>query len=93
MKFKLFKFNKTDNNELKKLTREKLVEIILKQQIEIREMKMQIDSLENDIKSKKIAIEESGNLAEASMKLTRVFEEAQKAADIYIANIKENYGE
>ena len=40
------------------------------------------------LEERRIAIEESGSIAEASLKLTKVFEEAQKAADLYVENVK-----
>ena len=42
-----------------------------------------------ELNSKKLVISESGNLAEASLKLSGIFEVAQQAADEYIYNIKE----
>ena len=41
-----------------------------------------------ELADKRINIEQSGSIAEASLKLTRIFEEAQKAADLYLENVK-----
>ena len=37
---------------------------------------------------KRIKIKEAGSIAEASLQLTRIFEEAQKAADLYVENVR-----
>lgn len=38
---------------------------------------------------RKIELEEAGNIAEAALKLNKVFEAAQKAADQYLYNLKQ----
>ena len=40
------------------------------------------------LESREINMLKSGSIAEASLALTKVFEEAQKAADIYLENVK-----
>ncbi|ASW51267.2 hypothetical protein HCC05_08530 [Streptococcus suis] len=42
---------------------------------------------------RRIMISQSGSIAEASMKLTNIFEEAQKAADLYLYNVKNKIGD
>ena len=46
-----------------------------------------------ELKNKRIDIQRSGSIAEASLKLTKIFEEAQKAADLYLSNIKKETGD
>ncbi|HEM4091679.1 TPA: DNA repair protein, partial [Streptococcus suis] len=41
----------------------------------------------------RIMISQSGSIAEASMKLTNIFEEAQKAAEVYLYNVKNKIGD
>lgn len=43
-------------------------------------------------KSRSIELEEAGSIAEAALKLNKVFEAAQDAADQYIYNIKRRHG-
>lgn len=82
-----------ENKNLSKLKRSELLEIILAQSNEIERLRAELDKKDAELESKRIAIAESGSIAEASLKLTRVFEEAQKAADLYLANVKRSqYG-
>ena len=74
--------------ELLKLKKSELLEIMLAQSKEIDSLRAQLEETNAKLKSKKIAIKESGSIAEASLKLTKVFEEAQKAADLYVENVK-----
>lgn len=74
--------------ELMKLKRSELLEIMLAQSKEIDSLREQLAEANARLEDRNIAIEESGSIAEASLRLTKVFEEAQKAADLYLENIK-----
>lgn len=78
--------------ELKKLKRSELLEIMLAQSEEIDRLRAELAEKERQLADKRIAIEESGSIAEASLKLTKVFMEAQRAADLYLANVREGAG-
>ena len=78
--------------ELLKLKKSELLEIMLAQSKEIDSLREQLAKAEAKLKDKKIAIDESGSIAEASLRLTKIFEEAQKAADLYLDNVKKNTG-
>ena len=85
--------------QLKKLSRAELLEILIQQmkrndslEAELAELKTsyeeKISEYEALLERKNIAIEESGSIAEASLKLSGIFEAAQQAADVYLENIK-----
>ena len=74
--------------ELLKLKKSELLEIMLAQSREIDSLRAQLEEANAELVNKRINIEESGSIAEASLKLTRIFEEAQKAADLYLENVK-----
>lgn len=85
--------------QLKKLSRAELLEILIQQtkkndslEAELTELKTsyeeKISEYEVLLESKRIAVEESGSIAEASLKLSGVFDAAQKAADVYLENIR-----
>ena len=78
--------------ELLKLKKSELLEIMLAQSKEIDSLREQLAKAKAKLKDKKIAIDESGSIAEASLRLTKIFEEAQKAADLYLDNVKKNTG-
>lgn len=77
-----------ERKSLSKLKRSELLEIILAQSEEIERLRAELAQRDAALESKRIAIAESGSIAEASLKLTSVFEEAQKAADLYLSNLK-----
>ncbi len=74
--------------ELAKLKRGELLEIMLAQSREIERLREELARTREELEDKQIRIQKAGNLAEASLALTRVFEEAQKAADLYLENIR-----
>lgn len=78
----------TSAKELRKLKRAELLEIMLAQSEEIDRLRKELAQKDAQLADRTIAIKESGSIAEASLKLTKVFEEAQKAADLYLANVR-----
>ncbi|MDY2775517.1 MAG: DNA repair protein [Streptococcus infantarius] len=75
---------------LKQLKKIELYEILLEQSKEIDRLKQELIETQQKLENKQIIIQEAGSLADAALKLTKIFEEAQKAADIYLKNITEN---
>jgi len=74
--------------ELLKLKKSELLEIMLAQSKEIDKLRAQLAKAKAQLAEREIAIKESGSIAEASLKLNKVFEEAQRAADQYVENVK-----
>ncbi len=72
--------------KLKKLSREDLIELLL-------EETKRNEELEAKLNERVIKLEKAGSIAEAALSLNNVFEDAQKAADEYIAGIKNIYEE
>ena len=52
------------------------------------ELEMEIDSLREKLQSRRLEVEETGNLANATLELHGVFEAAQEAADHYVEEMK-----
>ncbi|MBQ9328044.1 MAG: hypothetical protein IJ225_05865 [Solobacterium sp.] len=82
-----------DEKELRKLSRKDLLELLLDVTKENERLKKRIKAYEEALEDKTIRLEESGNIAEAALKLNEVFEAAQEAADQYVANVKRLYGD
>ena len=78
--------------ELKRLSRLDLMELLLKEVRRNKELEARNAELEEKMKSREILLGESGNIAEAALKLSGIFEAAQKAADDYVANVKRMAG-
>lgn len=79
-----------NNKELRKLSRKDLLEIILAQTNRIEDLETENKKLTTELNSKKIDIESSGSLAEAVVKLSGIFDLAQKTADEYVSLVKVN---
>jgi hypothetical protein len=83
------------DREFKKLSRGELIEILyeLEKQKEEKDAELarkdaQIESLQKKLDEKVLHVLDAGNIAEASLKLSGVFEAAQAAADQYLLSIK-----
>ncbi|MBS7888950.1 DNA repair protein [Streptococcus suis] len=82
-----------DVKNLRKLKRIELYEIMLAQSEEIDCLRNQLEKIKTELADRRIMISQSGSIAEALMKLTNIFEEAQKAADLYLYNVKNKIGD
>lgn len=82
-----------NEKDFRKFKRVELYEIMLAQAEEIDDLRAQLAAAKKELENKRIDIQQSGSIAEASLKLTKVFEEAQKAADLYLSNIKRETGD
>ena len=76
------------DNDLSKLKKKDLLEIMLRQGEEIDSLRAQVADLQSRLDSRDFELSQIGNIAEASLVVTNVFEEAQKAAVIYLRNVK-----
>lgn len=83
---KLTNFKSSYN--LKRMSRQELLELLILQSKKIDELQSELDKTNELLNSKEIMIEESGSIAEASIKLNKIFEVAQQTADQYLENVK-----
>lgn len=70
------------------MSRKELLEILLEQQLLIEKQEKELEEMKEELNNRKIELADSETLAEASLRLSGIFEAAQKAADIYLENIK-----
>ena len=80
-------------NELRKLKRVDLLEMLLEQSQELERVKAQLERAESELRSRKILLDNAGSIAEAAMQLNDIFTVAQKTADQYLENIRRLHGE
>lgn len=78
-----------DDKKFRKISKKELLEILLAQAKRIEELETELVETKEELNSKKIAITESGSIAEASLKLNEIFEVAQKSIDQYKLNVEE----
>ena len=76
------------DKEVKRLSRSQLIEIIYQLQIREEELTDKNRRLEEELRSKRIRMENAGNIAEAALELNDVFRSAQNAAAQYLSEIQ-----
>lgn len=76
------------DQELKKLRRGDLLELLIAQEKENQRLRSQVEQMEKQLADRAIALEQAGSIAEAALRLNGVFEAAQAAADQYLENIR-----
>ncbi len=74
--------------DLSKLKKHDLLEIMLAQSREIDRLREKVADLEAQLESREFEFSKIGSIAEASLAVTNIFKEAEKAAVIYIENIR-----
>lgn len=74
--------------ELRRLSRADLLEMLIAQSEELREVKERLKTAETALASRVIEINTAGSIAEASLRLNGVFEAAQAACEQYIENVR-----
>lgn len=72
--------------ELRKLKRSDLMELLLMQSRAADEQKAELESLREQLESRRLQEQEAGSIAEAALRINHVFEAAQAAADQYLAS-------
>ncbi len=76
------------DKQLKKLSKSDLLSLLLTQSKEMDRLKEELEQAKKQLEDRRILIDKSGSLAEASLAIFHVLEDAQKAADLYLENIK-----
>lgn len=73
---------------LKKLSRQDLLEMLIKEEKRIEQLEQELEEARAELQNRSIQISTSGSIAEAALKIQGIFEVAQAAADQYLENIK-----
>ncbi len=74
--------------DLSRLRKRELLEIMLAQGREIDSLRERVAELEARLADREFEFSKIGSIAEASLAVTDIFKEAEKAAAIYIENIR-----
>ena len=74
--------------ELRRMSREELVEIIYAMQQQQQQLEQENQQLTEKLQERTLKWEKAGSLADAALSLNGVFEAAQAAADQYLASIQ-----
>ena len=76
------------DKELRRLSRRELLQMLLEQTSEVERLQAELDKTRAELDDRAIMLESCGSIAEASLKINRVFEAAQQAAEQYLANVR-----
>ena len=79
--------------ELKRLSRADLLELLLRQMEENERLRSELEQAQKELSSREIILDQAGSIAQASLQISRVFEAAQLAADLYLENVHRMVGE
>lgn len=74
--------------ELRRLSRMDLLEMLLEQSKEVERLQTELETVKKQLNDRRIMEQEAGSIAEAALRLNKVFEAAQQAADQYLENIR-----
>ncbi len=74
--------------ELRHMSRTELIEIIYALQQEEQSLQQENEDLKSQLDDRMIRLENAGSIAEASLQLNHLFEDAQAAADQYLLSVK-----
>lgn len=81
------------DEELRKLKRADLLELLVAQGKENEALQEKLRQAEAALWDRQIQLDEAGNIAEAALRLSGVFEAAQQASDQYLENIRKMHEE
>ena len=76
------------DKELRRLSRRQLLEMLVIQKKENTRLRQELERARAALIERRIAIDQSGTMAEAALRLNQVFEAADRAAKQYLQNIK-----
>ena len=85
------KKKKKSNNkkkELKHLSREELLELLLEQTRRANRLEKRVAELEEQLENREITAKKAGSLAEAALQINEVFAAADAAARQYVMNVQ-----
>ena len=77
------------DKELRKLKKADLLSLLLTQSREIDRLKRELEHTNRLLEARQLMIEKSGSLADASLAIFHVLQDAQRAADLYLENVRE----
>ncbi len=75
------------DKEFKKMKKEQLLGIMLEQAKRIEQLEEELKKKDEELNSRTIMLEEAGTIAEASLRINKVLQTVQQAADQYLENV------
>ena len=81
-----------EKKNLTRLSKREILKIMVAQGEEIDKLNARVAELETELAERRVAMYRVGSLAEASLALTKIFQEADEAAAIYLDNVRRRNG-
>ena len=81
-----------EKKNLTRLSKREILKIMVAQGEEIEKLNARVAELETELAERRVAMDRVGSLAEASLALTKIFQEADEAAAIYLDNVRRRNG-
>lgn len=81
------KAERMTDRQLRHLKRTDLLELLLEQREENERLQKKLGETEKELKQQKLDIANAGSIAEAALRVSHVFEDAQRAADLYLKHV------
>ena len=75
-------------NDLKKLNRYQLLQLLVEQTERADELEKKVEELEKRLEERELNFSRLGSVAEAAVQISGVFEAAQNAAELYLESVK-----
>lgn len=76
------------DKELRRLSRAELLEMLLAQTEENERLRAQLEDAQHALEDRRLEVSRAGSLAEASLRLNKVFAAADEAARQYVENVQ-----
>ena len=73
--------------ELRRLSRTDLLEMLLEQSKEVQRLQQELEETKQKLEDRRLMEKEAGSIAEAALRINKVFEAAQQEADLFLENI------
>ena len=76
------------DKELRRLSRSELLEMLLSLTEENEKLKLRLEQAEDQLRDRRILIDKAGSIAEAALQLNNIFEDADRAVQQYLENVR-----
>lgn len=76
------------DKELRRLSRSELLEMMLSLTEENEKLKIRLEQAEDQLRDRRILIDKAGSIAEAALQLNNIFEDADRAVQQYLENVR-----
>ena len=85
---RIFKGSTMKKKNWHNLGKTDMLTLLYEQEKQIQQLTEEVENLKNQLEDRTIKMKEAGSIAEASLKINKIFEVAQQAADEYLKSIK-----